>query len=90
MGEDWWMEEGAAISTVDPLIIQKELEILILISNLPSVSPQNLGKLLVLGKWSLWWPKDERADKTKEGLEMEKPDPYGPSLPHVVAINGTV
>ena len=58
MSEDWWLEEGAAISIVDPLIIQKELEILIFISNLPSVSPQNLGKLFVLGKCILWWPKD--------------------------------
>ena len=31
-------ERGAAVSTVDPLIIQKELGILILTSNLPSIS----------------------------------------------------
>ena len=39
----------------------------------------------------LWWSKDERAGKTKEGLgmqELRKPDPYHPSLPHVVTING--
>ena len=23
-------------------------------------------------KWYLWWPKDERADKTKEGLGMQE------------------
>ena len=39
----------------------------------------------------VWWRKDERADKTKEGLGMQEwknPDPYRPSLPHAVTING--
>ena len=39
----------------------------------------------------LWWPKDERAGKTKKSLgmkELRKPDPYHLSLPHVVTING--
>ena len=39
----------------------------------------------------MWCPKDERTEKYKEGLgmqEWEKTDPYHPSLPHVVTING--
>ena len=38
----------------------------------------------------MWCPKDERTEKTKEGLgmqEWEETDPYHPSLPHVVTIN---
>ena len=42
------------------------------------------------GRVEIGDPRTKEQIKPRRVLESEKPDPYHPSLPHVVTINGTV